>query len=72
LPGEIQVVTVKTRNAAIELPARFSREEEFVTPLSREIGNLCVLPEHRRKAWHVALSNTPRPGAMSRVDQRYP
>jgi hypothetical protein len=35
LPSEVQVVTVKTRNAAIELLARFSREEEFVTPLSR-------------------------------------
>jgi GNAT superfamily N-acetyltransferase len=91
LPSEIQVVTVKTRNAAIEL-GRFFREEEFVTPLSHiaenfdrmiadpscwsalavdgetaqavitvstvryvewgrlgEIGDLYVLPEHRRK-----------------------
>jgi len=85
-------VTVKTRDAAIELLARFFREEEFATPLSRiaenfdrmladplcwsalasdgeaaqavitvstvlyvewgrlgEIGDLYVLPEHRRK-----------------------
>jgi hypothetical protein len=32
LPTEIQIVTAKTRNAAIELLARFFREEEFVTP----------------------------------------
>ena len=85
-------MTVKTRDAAIELLARFFREEEFATPLSRiaenfdrmladplcwsalasdgeaaqavitvstvlyvewgrlgEIGDLYVLPEHRRK-----------------------
>jgi len=92
LPSEIQIVTVKTRDAAIELLGRFFREEEFATPLSRiaenfdrmladplcwsalasdgeaaqavitvstvlyvewgrlgEIGDLYVLPEHRRK-----------------------
>jgi GNAT superfamily N-acetyltransferase len=92
LPSEIQIVTVKTRDAAIELLARFFREEEFATPLSRitenfdrmladpfcwsalavdgetaqavitvstvlyvewgrlgEIGDLYVLPKHRRK-----------------------
>ena len=92
LPSEIQIVTVKTRNAAIELLSRFFREEEFVTPLQHiaenfdrmiadpscwsalavdgetaqavitvstvryvewgrlgEIGDLYVLPEHRRK-----------------------
>ena len=92
LPSEIQVVTVKTRNAAVELLAQFFREEEFVTPLQHiaenfdrmiadpscwsalavdgetaqavitvstvqyvewgrlgEIGDLYVLPEHRRK-----------------------
>jgi hypothetical protein len=29
LPSEIQIVTVKTRDAAIELLGRFFREEEF-------------------------------------------
>jgi GNAT superfamily N-acetyltransferase len=92
LPSQIQTVTAKTRDAAIELLARFFREEEFATPPSRiaenfdrmladlfcwsalaidggtaqavitvstvlyvewgrlgEIGDLYVLPEHRRK-----------------------
>ena len=35
MPSEIQAVTNKTRDAAIELLARFFREEEFATPLSR-------------------------------------
>jgi GNAT superfamily N-acetyltransferase len=91
LPSEIQIVTVKTSETAIELLARFFRDEEFATPLSRiaenfdrmladpfcwsalaidgetaqavitvstvlyvewgrlgEIGDLYVLPEHRR------------------------
>ena len=39
LPSEIQIVTVKTRNAAIELLARFFREEEFVTPLQHIAEN---------------------------------
>src|SRR5262244_3279098 len=39
LPSEIQIVTVKTRDAAIELLARFFREEEFATPLSRIAEN---------------------------------
>jgi GNAT superfamily N-acetyltransferase len=92
LPSEIQIVTVKTSEMAIELLERFFREEEFATPLSRiaenfdrmlvdpfcwsalavdgetaqavitvstvlyvewgrlgEIGDLYVIPEHRRK-----------------------
>jgi GNAT superfamily N-acetyltransferase len=39
LPSEVQIVTVKTRDAAIELLARFFREEEFATPLSRIAEN---------------------------------
>jgi GNAT superfamily N-acetyltransferase len=39
LPSEIQVVTAKNRNAAIELLARFFREEEFATPLPRITEN---------------------------------
>lgn len=39
LPSEIQIVTVKTRDTAIELLARFFREEEFATPLSRIAQN---------------------------------
>ena len=91
LSSEIEMVTVKTRDAAIELLVRFFREEGFATPRSRiaenfdrmladpfcwcavatdgevaqaviavstvlyvewgrlgEIGDLYVLPEHRR------------------------
>ena len=33
-------MTVKTRDAAIELLGRFFREEEFATPLSRIAENL--------------------------------
>ena len=40
MPSSIQVVTVKTRDAAIELLGRFFREEEFATPLSRIAENL--------------------------------
>jgi hypothetical protein len=39
LPSEIQIVTVKIRDTAIELLARFFREEEFETPLSRIAQN---------------------------------
>ena len=39
LPSEIQIVTVKTRDTAIELLARFFREEEFATPLLRIAQN---------------------------------
>jgi hypothetical protein len=39
LSSKIQVVTVKTRNVAIELLARFFREEEFATPLPRIAEN---------------------------------
>ena len=39
MPSRIQVVTVKTRDAAIELLGRFFREEEFATPLSRIAEN---------------------------------
>jgi hypothetical protein len=40
LPSEIQIVTVKTRDAAIELLGRLFREEEFATtPLSRIAEN---------------------------------
>jgi GNAT superfamily N-acetyltransferase len=92
LPSKIQIVTVETRDAAIELLVRFFREEGFATPQSRiaanfdrmladtlcwsvlatdgevaravitvstvlyvewgrlgEVGDLYVLPEHRRK-----------------------
>jgi len=39
LPSEIQIVTVKTSEMAIELLERFFREEEFATPLSRIVEN---------------------------------
>jgi len=39
LPSEIQIVTVKTSETAIELLARFFREEGFATPLSRIAEN---------------------------------
>jgi hypothetical protein len=107
-------VTVKTRDAAIELLGRFFHEEEFATPLSRIAENfdrmladpLCwsalasdgeaaqavitvstvlyvewvvwarsvtfmCFRSTAAKAWHVALSNTPRPGAVPRAAQRY-
>src|SRR5215471_4940475 len=39
LPSEIQIVTGETRDAAMELLARFFREEAFATPLSRIAEN---------------------------------
>jgi GNAT superfamily N-acetyltransferase len=39
MPGEIQPVTSKTRHAAVELLARFFREEGFATPPSRMTAN---------------------------------
>jgi hypothetical protein len=39
LPSEIENVTAKTRDAAIELLVRFFREEGFATPRSRIVEN---------------------------------
>lgn len=40
MQGEIQAVTAETRHAAVELLARFFREEGFATPPSRIADNL--------------------------------
>ena len=109
LPSEIENVTAKTRDAAIELLVRFFREGGFSTPRSRIAENfdrmladpLCwsalaadgettqavitvstVLTSNgiawARSAistcipWHVALSNTPRLGAVPRAVRRSP
>ena len=100
-------MTVETSETAIELLARFFREEEFAMPLLRIAENfdrmladpfcwsaLAVEGETAEAiinrvalarsaistcfrstaatAWHVALSNTPRLGAVPRAAQRYP
>ena len=83
LSSEIEMVTVKTRDAAIELLVRFFREEGFATPRSRIAENFdrmladpfcwCAVATDGEVAQAViAVSTVPGPLALAVAPVRNP